>query len=124
MSDGEAAAIVKAEQTLQIPSVADIQNGRRVSFRRPLGVAEVLVVASTAPIQKALKPLQTLVWEQRSPARSESQVAQRAEVAIVSLLDDLAVGTRSDAKSTLDVRTLDTQQMAALSIAFEIADEA
>ncbi|BAZ33736.1 peptidase C14 caspase catalytic subunit p20 (plasmid) [Cylindrospermum sp. NIES-4074] len=121
VSDGKNAALVPIGETVQIPSEAEMKTGKRLSFGKPLGIVEVLIVASTAPIDKALKPLQTLVMEQRSEKRSSSQVAEKAEEAIASLLDDLAEGRRSGTET--DIRLFDTQQMAALSITFEIVDQ-
>ena len=121
LSDGKNAALVPTGETLQIPSEADMKSGGKLSFGKPLGIVEVLIVASTAPINKALKPLQTLVMEQRSEKRSSGQVAEKAEEAIASLLDDLAGGQRGETKT--DIRLFDTQQMAALSITFEIVDQ-
>ncbi|MDJ0502980.1 MAG: caspase family protein [Nostocales cyanobacterium LE14-WE4] len=115
VSDGKNAALVLAGQTIQIPKEGTL------FFGKPLGIVEVLIVASTAPIEKALKPLQTLVMEQRSEKRSSGQVAEKAEEAIASLLDDLAGGKRGETKT--DIRLFDTQQMAALSITFEIVDQ-
>jgi hypothetical protein len=113
LTEGKNAALVTAGQTLQVPS------GEPISFKAPLGIAEVLVVASTAPLDKALKPLQALIAEQQKSERTASQVAEKAEVAIASLLDDLASETRGSSPSAT-VRRFDVQQMAALSIAFEI----
>ncbi|MDZ8034432.1 caspase family protein [Nostoc sp. DedSLP04] len=114
LSEGKNAALVSAGQTLQIPSEAE----GKLSFGKPLGIVEVLIVASTVPIDKALKPLQALIMEQRSEKRSSSQVAEKAEDAIASLLDDLAGGSRGETKT--NIRQFDVQQMAALSITFEI----
>lgn len=118
LSGGKNAALVSTGQTLQIPSEAEMKTGRMLYFGKPLGIVEVLIVASTAPIDKALKPLQALIMEQRSEKRSSSQVAEKAEDAIASLLDDLASGTRGETKT--NIRQFDVQQMAALSITFEI----
>ncbi|MEH2051657.1 caspase family protein [Nostoc sp.] len=121
LSDGNNAALVSGGQTLQIPSEAEIKTGGKMSFGKPLGIVEVLIVASTVPIDKALKPLQALIMEQRSEKRSSSQVAEKAEEAIASLLDDLAGGRRGETKT--GIRLFDTQQMAALSITFAIVDQ-
>ncbi|MGV0107571.1 DUF4384 domain-containing protein [Nostoc sp. DSM 114160] len=121
LSDGNNAALVSAEETLQIPSEAEMKTGRMLSFRKPLGIVEVLIVASTAPIDKALKPLQALIMEQRSEKRSSNLVAEKAEDAVASLLDDLASGTRGETKT--NIRQFDVQQMAALSVTFEIIDK-
>ncbi|MEH2058265.1 MAG: caspase family protein [Nostoc sp.] len=121
LSDGKNAALVSAGETLQIPSEAEMKTGGKLSFGKPLGIVEVLIVASITPIDKALKPLQALIMEKRSEKRSSSQVAEKAEDAIASLLDDLAGGTRGETKT--DIRLFDTQQMAALSITFAIVDK-
>lgn len=113
------AARVRAGETLQIPSADQLRQDIPLSFRAPLGIVEVLVVASTAPIAKALKPLQALIAEQRKSERSASQVAEKAEGAIASLLDDLAGGSRGPSQSTV-MRRFDVQHMAALSITFAI----
>ncbi|TFI52247.1 DUF4384 domain-containing protein [Mastigocladus laminosus UU774] len=123
LGDDKNAALINAGATLQIPSATQIQKGYKLSFTKPLGIAEVLIVASTEPIQNALKPLQTLVAEKQNPRRSSDIVAEKTDVAIASLLDDLAGGSRTAAKLTSEIRQLDTQQMAALSITFEIIDE-
>jgi Caspase domain/Domain of unknown function (DUF4384) len=119
LTEGKNAALVAAGQTLKIPSPEQIRRGIPLSFQAPLGMVEVLVVASTAPIAKALKPLQALIAEQRKSERSASQVAEQAEGAIASLLDDLASGTRGSSPSAA-MRHFDVQQLAALSITVEI----
>ncbi|MBD2198581.1 MULTISPECIES: caspase family protein [Calothrix] len=118
LSDGKNAALVSAGETLQIPNEAQIQKGVQLLFTKPLGIVEVLIVASTAPIDKALKPLQALIMEHKNEKRTASEVAQKAEDAIASLLDDLASGTRGETKK--NIRQFDVQQMAALSMTFEI----
>lgn len=110
------AALVAAKEKRKVP------NSVELSFGKPLGLAEVLIVASTAPIAKALKPLQALAEEQRNPRRTESQMAEKAEDAIAFLLEDLAGGTRGNTEQNAGVRLLDVGQMAALSISFEIVD--
>ena len=115
LSDGKNAALVLAGQTIQIPKEG------KLSFGKPLGIVEVLIVASTAPIDKALKPLQTLASERTRGKRSGGHVAEKAEEAIASLLDDLAGETRGETKT--GIRLFDTQQMAALSITFEIVEQ-
>ncbi|MEJ6483805.1 caspase family protein [Nostoc punctiforme UO1] len=118
LSEGKNAALVSAGEKLQIPSEAEMKTGAKLSFGKPLGIVEVLIVASTAPIDKALKPLQALIIEQRSEKRTVNEVAQKAEDAIASLLDELAGGSRGETKT--NIRQFDVQQMAALSITFEI----
>jgi hypothetical protein len=122
LSEDKNAALIRSGQSLQIPNNTQIQAGIKLSFGKPLGMAEVLIVASTAPIDKALKPLQALAKEQRSQTRSISLVAEKAEDAIASLLDDLASGTRGTNQPSPDVRLFDTKTMAALSMSFEIVE--
>ena len=123
-SDGPDAALVPRGEILDLPSAIEIQDGASLSFKRPWGVAELLILASTTSIQKALVPIQVLAQEQRSVSRSESLVAEKAEGAIASLLDDLASETRGEEGSEWVDRLFDPKQMAALSIPFEIVDEA
>jgi hypothetical protein len=111
LGDSNNAALVSAGQTSQI---------LKLYFGKPLGIAELLVVASTTPINAAVKAIQALIWEQRNGKRGGSEVVEKAENAIASLLDDLA-GSRGETK--IDVRLYDTQQMAALSITFAIVDQ-
>ena len=118
-SDGPNAALVPRGENLDLPSASEIRDQASLSFKRPLGVAELLILASTTPIQKALVPIQVLAEEQRSA----SLVAEKAEGAITSLLDDLASETRSGEDSELVDRIFDPKQMAALSIPFEIVAE-
>ncbi|MBF2026607.1 MAG: caspase family protein [Oscillatoriales cyanobacterium C42_A2020_001] len=119
LSDGKDAAIVPAGQTLKFPTDAQIQDGAKLSFSKPLGLAELLIIASTAPITQALRPIQALADEKGNPQRSQTQVVDKAEAVVASLLDDLAGGTRSRTYSA-SVRKLNVQQMATLSITFEI----
>ena len=110
-TDAPNAALVKAKSTQKIDGF---------KFNKPLGIGELLIVASTAPIQKALKPLQSLSQERLSPSRSEDRSAEKTETAIASLLEDFDSGTRSEAKPIVGVSQIDTRQIAALSLAFEI----
>jgi hypothetical protein len=111
LGDGNNAALVPAGQTPSVP---------RLSFVKPLGIAELLVVASTTPIDNAVKAIQSFISEQRNGNRGSSEVVEKAENAIASLLDDLA-GSRGGTNT--DIRLFDTQQMAALSITFAIVDQ-
>jgi hypothetical protein len=109
-TDAPAAALVKARSLQKIAVF---------TFGKPLGIGELLVVASTAPIAKALKPLRALAQERHNLQRSEDRSAEQTEMAIASLLDDLASGTRGSSPAAA-LRRFDVQQMAALSITFAI----
>jgi hypothetical protein len=113
LTEGKNAALVLAGKTLKVPDSSS------VSFKAPLGIVEILVVASNAPIAQALKPLQALIAEQRKDQRSANQVAEKAAGAIASLLDDLASGTHGSSPSTA-MRRFDVQHMAARSMTFAI----
>lgn len=119
--DGKNAALVSAGQTLKIPSDVDLQQGANLAFGEPLGLAEMLVVASTEPITQALRPIQALAAEKQNPQRTQSQTAEKTEDVVASFLDDLAGGKRSGS-TFAPVRKLDVRQMAALSITFEIVE--
>jgi len=98
-----------ANQEIVLPA----QDG--IELTPPLGIAEILIVASTVSLEKALQALNAIRTQQR-----ETQRGQAAIDAVGQLLDDLDAGTRGSKRPAADVRLVDTRQMAALSIAFEI----
>jgi hypothetical protein len=110
-----------AEPDAALVQAASTQTITGFKFTKPLGIAEVLIVASTAPLQVALRPLQRLAQERRDPQRSDERSAEQTEKAIASLLDDLTQETRSHI-STQSLRQLNVQRMAAISIPFEIVE--
>ncbi|MBD2539851.1 caspase family protein [Coleofasciculus sp. FACHB-SPT36] len=104
---------VKAGQTLQIPGTDDQFN---LVTQEPKGVAEVLIVASSTPLRKALQALRNL-----APRDTRGPVALSEPTQVVGdLLDDLAEGTRGTGNSPQGVSNVDTTQMAAMSITFEV----
>ena len=122
-----AVTLVAAGQALLIPDPSKDQF--RLVTQEPKGVAEVLILASRSPLRKALQTLRVIATAQpdnRSgpvPLNASPQQNQPAEV-IDNLLDDLNTGTRGAASTTVGnnstVRNLDTTQLAALSITFEV----
>lgn len=102
---------LQSGQEIRIPA----QDG--IELQPPLGVAEILIIASTVSLEKALSALAAL----RNP-QTDSQRGEATIDAVSQLLDDLDAGTRGVSKPAPDskVRLVDTRQMAALSIAFEI----
>ncbi|MBM0745671.1 caspase family protein (plasmid) [Phormidium sp. CLA17] len=91
-----------------------------IELQPPLGIAEILVIASTVSLEKALTALAAL----RNP-QSDSRRGEATVDGVSQLLEDLDAGTRGAAQSTSstsNVRLVDTRQMAALSIGFEIVD--
>jgi hypothetical protein len=103
--------LLQSGQEVQIPA----QDG--IELQPPLGVAEILIVASTVSLEKALSALTAL-----SNPQMDSRGGAATVDAVSQLLDDLDAGTRGASKPASDptVRLVDTRQMAALSIAFEI----
>jgi hypothetical protein len=103
-------AQIIAGQTLFLPDAS--RNESPIILDPPPGTVEVMVVFSTTSLERAIAQLKIL---------SENRTTNRPEVAISTvstLLDDLA-GTRSDGNQP-QARRLDPQQMAALSVTFEI----
>jgi hypothetical protein len=85
------------------------------------GIAEVLVIATTTPLTKAVELLRVLATERGDSLRGKPIGLTRPDEAIFSLLDDLDEGSRGGGTvSTSGVRQIDTRQMAAMSITFEI----
>ncbi|MBD2235437.1 caspase family protein [Aulosira sp. FACHB-113] len=116
----EDAPPIPAGQQIQVP---DPDRGELYQFRiagEP-GVAEVLVIASTTPFKKAIELLRALAAESDSQRGTPVNLDQKPDEAIVSLLNDLDEGTRGAGITQVDgTSQIDTQQMAALSITFEI----
>jgi len=123
----EEVTLVAAGQTLKIPDPN--KDGFRLVTQEPKGVAEVLILASRTPLRKALQALRA-VAASRGVNRSgpvtldaSGQMNEPAEV-IDRLLDDVNDGTRGSGNNTTasssTVRSIDTSQLAALSITFEV----
>jgi len=108
------------QETINIP---DVNRGYHYRFKvvGDLGLAEVLVIASTTPLKKAIDLLITLAADRGESARGTPINSPQLDEAIFSLLDDLDEGSRGGGTvSTSGVRQIDTRQMAAMSITFEI----
>jgi hypothetical protein len=85
----------------------------KVTVMPPMGIAEVMVVFSTTSLDQAIEQLKIL-----SEMRGKDR-AQQAISSVDTLLNDLT-GTRTN--SQLKERLLSTDQMAALSVTFEIIE--
>lgn len=117
------AARVEAGQTLLIPQPN--RDDFNLQTQEPLGVTEVLIVASVMPLRNALKALQAIA-SRRNQSSGLVQLNAPIEV-IENLLSDLA-----ESSSHLDanrnnsvpperrVRRVDTTQLAAMSMTFEV----
>ena len=101
---------LSANQEIVIPAGPD-----GIELQPPLGVAEVLVIASTVSLEKALNALSAIHTQQQITQRGQAMID-----AVGQLLDDLDAGTRGSNRPASNVRLVDTRQMAALSLAFEI----
>ncbi|MDZ8185773.1 MAG: caspase family protein [Nostoc sp. ChiSLP02] len=117
----EDVASIPAKQEVQIP---DRDRGEKYKFKigKDPGTAEVLVIASTTPLTKAIQLLQTLAAEKPEDRRGlPVELNQEPAEAIANLLDDLDEGSRRNGTvSVPGIRQIDTRQMAALSITFEV----
>ncbi|MCU7243388.1 MAG: caspase family protein [Microcystis aeruginosa WS75] len=110
------------QETINIP---DVNKGDHYRFKvvGDLGLAEVLVIASTTPLKKAIDLLRTLAADRGESARGTPINSPQLDEAIFSLLDDLDEGSRgSGTTSFTGVRQIDTRQMAAMSITFEVTE--
>ena len=75
---------------------------------------EILIIASTRPVEKTLNTLAQLSNQPKAQPGPETMSI------VENLLDDLDSGSRSPNQPKSDIRLVDTQQISALSIAFEV----
>lgn len=126
----EDATFISPGQTLQIPDPN--KHTFKLVTQEPKGVVEVLVLASRTPLRKALQSLRGLAERRPQTANrsgpvtldSSDQQNEAGEV-IDNLLEDVNIDTRSGSTSnttpsSTTVRNIDTNQLAALSITFEV----
>ncbi|HEY9667676.1 MAG TPA: caspase family protein [Coleofasciculaceae cyanobacterium] len=132
----EEITLVKAGETKKIPDPD--QDSFRLVTQEPKGVAEVLILASRTPLRKALKTLRDVAASQSGGGQRGGPVTLRsspqqneAGKVIDNLLDDLTSDTRGSTRSSIPSRNTDsasapsdrsieTNQLAALSITFEV----
>jgi hypothetical protein len=120
----EEVTLVAAGDTLKIP-YPNKDNFRLVT-QEPKGVSEVLILASRTPLRQALQALRELAARDNKRSgivglRGSEQQNEPAKV-MDYLLDDVNNGTRGNATDTTrsTARSIDTSQLAALSITFEV----
>jgi len=123
----EEVTLVAAGQTLKIPEPN--KDSFSLVTQEPKGVSEVLILASRTPLRKALQSLRAVAaargGQRGGPVTLEAsgQLNEPAEV-IDNLLDDVNNGNRGSVsnatRSSGTVRNIDTTQLAALSITFEV----
>lgn len=117
----EDVAPIAAKQEILIP---DRDRGESYKFKigKYPGIAEVLVIGSTTPLTRAIELLRTLAVEKPKEQRGlPVDLNKEPTEAIASLLDDLDEGSRGGGVSAIpNIRQIDTRQMVALSITFEV----
>jgi hypothetical protein len=114
------AAVIEAGQTRKIPDPA-LGDQFKLTVGKPLGTAEVLVIASATPIREALQRLQQIA-EKRGQRSGPVALAEDSTEAVDALLGDLNRGTRGNRSLNVEfdarARAVNTAQLAAMSITF------
>jgi hypothetical protein len=109
---------VSAGKTVLIPNPA--KDSFRLVTQEPKGATEVLIVASSKPLGKALKALQGIASR---GGQSRGPVVLSEPIAVVGdLLEDLSSNTRGSSTTVNrgTTHSIDATQLAALSITFDI----
>jgi hypothetical protein len=106
---------VKAGRILQIPQAGD---PFKLVTQAPTGITEVLIIASSSPLENALKGLQS-VAARGGQTLGFVALSDPADI-ITSLLDDLSGTPQTRGAAMTGTRTIDTSQTAVLAITFEI----
>lgn len=117
-TSSENAALLKAGESLKIPQPG--KDKFKLTVQKPLGTVEILVIASAASLEYALKALQTVASGSSRSSGPLSLNQEPIEV-IEQLLVDVSRGTRGGVAVELDVAAVgvDMTQLAAMSITFE-----
>ncbi len=118
----EEVTLVAPGQMLKIPDPS--QDSFSLVAQEPKGVAEVLILASRTPLRQALQAIRTVALDRgysSGPVTLDAsgQVNEPAEV-IDRLLDDINNDTGRGMGNSNTVRQIETSQLAALSITFEV----
>lgn len=121
---GTEAAIIQAGQTRKIPDPAQ-GDQFKITVGKPLGTAEVLVIASATPIREALKVLQQIA-QSRGQRSGPVALEEDSTKAIDTLLGDLDRSSRGGNPLGIsydpNARAVNTAQLAALSITFRAVE--
>jgi hypothetical protein len=123
-SAAENATLVKAGETLAIPKASDPW---QITVQEPLGLSEVLVVASKSPLRKSLQSLQTIA-QQEARGDLPVSIGNNSTEIVNLLLEDISSDNRenisrnnsvsSTTTSKEKVHPSDTTQIAAMSISY------
>ncbi|MGE5660125.1 MAG: caspase family protein [Actinomycetota bacterium] len=111
----EAARLASSAKML-IPDVK--RDSFKLQTQEPFGMTEVLILASTTPLRKALKALQAIAFR-RSQLSGPMQLDAPIE-AIESLLEDLAEPRSNSPSAPQRMRQVDIRQLSAMSMTFEV----
>lgn len=114
------ATLVKAGESLLIPVRG--KDAFKLTVEKPLGMVEILVIASAAPLRESLQALQKIASRgQQARGLPLSLTDDDPKAVIDSLLVDLDRRTRGGVGVSADesVRGVDAKQLAAMSITFE-----
>lgn len=114
-------ALVAAGQAIDIP-----ESGFQITVGRPLGVTEVLVIASTNPLRNTLRRLQSiasLTGRTRGAISLRSAEEEPTDV-INDLLQDLNEGVRGSRSLYVSAtdRGVSTEQVAAISLSYRAVE--
>ncbi|MEO0826800.1 MAG: DUF4384 domain-containing protein [Cyanobacteria bacterium J06642_9] len=107
------ATLLSAGEQLRLPDPG--RDGFQLVTQDPKGTTEVLVVASTQPLDAALRSLQSLAAE-ANQSRGPVGLAE-PDLVVNDLLQDLTTRSGEDTSSTV---MLNTSKLAALSITFDV----
>jgi hypothetical protein len=109
---------VKVEETLHIPNLN--QDDFALITQAPVGIVEVLIIASSKPLQNTLKVLRTIASSRGQRGGFITVNATNEPTDIVSnLLNDLDGGDRAN-RSHSNIYQLDATQLAVMSISLEV----
>ena len=117
-SADESYTLVKAGKTIQIPNPES--DDWQIKIIEPLGLSEVLVVASKSPLRKSLQNLQTIAQTQEK-RNSSVDIEDNSTNTISLLLEDIDSSSLEENRgitSRKQVR-VDNTQIAAMSITYE-----
>ena len=124
-SAAENATVVNAGETLAIPQASDPW---QITVQEPLGLSEVLVVASKSPLRKSLQSLQTIA-QQEARGDLPVSIGNNSTEIVNLLLEDISSdnqentnrnnSTSSEITSKEKVHPSDTTQIAAMSISYQ-----
>lgn len=129
IATGESAGL-EAGKTLLIPEPN--RDSFNLQTQEPLGMTEILIIASVTPWRSSLKALQAIAQSAAPKAIAKRKNQQSGPVAlstpievIENLLADLARSNPNQSSDTVilkdPIRRVDTTQLAAMSITFEVS---